>query len=269
MGREAANSAIRSAVAERAAANPWPDWWAGQVEPMLYSLPKDDSLVGHRQQLIDEFTACMAVVGMDRFDAAGLAANWWTESVHELKTALNRGWKAVIKAWLTTAKASQDVNNALDLADQTAIKLLAGEQLNERATLAAEHARRDAEIKAAEAVDDDCDDEVPTTAEIKDMKSARANIKRKLKAIDAALLTEAREALNATTEADAPDLAIGVLRDRFAQQMTDHFAAIERRTLGWFDDLVNKYGTTLGELKTERDTAAARLQHHLKELGYG
>ena len=268
-GRGAAHRRIRDAVAERTAASPWPDWWAGQVEPMLYSLPNDDNLVGHRQQLLDEFTACMAVVGMDRFDAAGLAATWWTESVHELETALNRGWKAVIEAWLTTAEASQDVKNPPDLADQTGIKLLVGQQLDERAAFAADHARLDAEIKAAEAVDDDSDSEVPSSAEIKSMKSDRAKTKRELKAIDTALLVDARETLDAMAEADAPDLAIGVLRSRFAQHMADHFAEIKRSTLAWFDDLVNKYGTTLEELESERDTAAARLEKHLKELGYG
>ena len=68
----------------------------------------------------------MTPAGMDRFTAAGMAATWWENSVHELQTAVSRGWKAVIEAWLTTAEASQDDKNIPDLADQTAIKLLAG-----------------------------------------------------------------------------------------------------------------------------------------------
>ena len=268
-GREAAHHTIRHTVAQQDAASPWLDWWTGNVEPILRFLPGDDSLVGRRQQLIEEFTAHMAVVDMDRFDAAGLAATWWKESAHELETALNRGWKAVIEAWLTTAEASQGVKNPPDLADQTAIELLAGQQLNERAARAAEHAHLDAKIKDAEVVDEDSDDEVPSLDEIKEMKSARAEIKRELKAIDAALLADARKALDAVTAECAPDLAIGVLRSRFVQHMRDYFAAIERRTLAWFDDLANKYGTTLQELESQQDTADAHLKRHLKELGYG
>ena len=273
-GRATVHSAISDAVAERTAASPWPDWWTGNVEPMLCALPGDDSLVGRSQQLIEEFTAHMAVVGMDRFDAAGLAATWWNESIHELQTALNRGWKAVIEGWLTTAEASQGLKNSPDLADQTAIQLLAGERLDERATLAAEHARLDAEIKAAEAVDDDSDDEdlslslSLSLSEFKSLKQTRTKVKRQLKSLDSVLLADAREALDNLAKADAPDLSIGVLRSRFAQHMADHFAEIERSTLAWFDDLVNKYGTTLEELESERDTAAAQLQIHLKELGY-
>ena len=122
---------------------------------MLRALPDSGILVGQRQQLVEDFTAHMAPAGMDRFAAAGMAATWWEESVYELQTAASRGWKAVIDAWLTTAEASADDKDAPDLADQIAVRLLAGAQLAVRADLAAEHARFDAEIKAAEASGDE------------------------------------------------------------------------------------------------------------------
>ena len=137
-GREAAHRAISHAVAERARASPWPHWWVDTVEPMLRALPDSGILVGQRQQLVEDFTAHMAPAGMDRFAAAGMAATWWEESFYELQTAASRGWKAVIDAWLTTAEASADDKNAPDLADQIAIKLLAGPELATRADLAAE-----------------------------------------------------------------------------------------------------------------------------------
>ena len=49
----------------------------------------------------------------------------------------------------------------------------------------------------------------------------------------------------------------------------DHNTTIERTTLTWYNNLANKYGTTLRQLETQRDTAAAQLEKHLKELGYG
>ena len=148
-GRHVAHRAISDAVDQRAIASPWPQWWADTVEPMLRQLPDRGIRAGQRHQLVKDFTDHMDAVGMDRFAAAGMAATWWEESFYELETAANRGWKAVIDAWLTTTEASKDDKKALNLADQTAIKLLAGPQLAERTVLAVEHARLDAEIKAA------------------------------------------------------------------------------------------------------------------------
>ena len=271
-GRDAAHGAIGYAVTQRAAASPWPQWWAGTVEPMLRAFPDRPSLAGLRQQLVEDFTAHMTSAGMDRFTAAGMAATWWEDSVHELQTAVSRGWKAVIDAWLTTAEASQDDKNAPDLADQIAVKLLAGSQLASRAELAAALASLDAEIKAAEATgeeDDEPDDTALSPAEIKKMKSERTKAKRTLRTIDASLLATARQALDAMAPDEAPAKAIGVLRSRIEKLVADHFADIERSTLAWYDNLVNKYGTTLCQLESERDEAVARLDKHLKRLGYG
>ena len=240
------------------------------VEPMLRALPDRASLAGLRQQLVEDFTAHMTPAGTDRFTAAGMAATWWEDSVHELQTAVNRGWKAVIEAWLTTAEASQDDKNAPDLAEQIAIKLLAGPQLASRAELSAALASLDAEIKAAEvtgAADDPVDD-ARTPAEIKKMKSERTKAKKTLRAIDASLLATARQTLDAMAPAEAPPRAIGVLHGRIEKLVADHFATVERRTLAWYDNLVHKYGITLRDLEAARDTATARLEKHLKRLGY-
>ena len=271
-GRESAHRTIGHAVAERAGASPWSRWWADIVEPMLRTLPDRGILVGQRQQLVDDFTAHMALADMDRFTAAGMAATWWEESFHELQTAASRGWIAVIDAWLTTAEASSDDKNAPDLADQIAIRLLAGPELAARADLAAEHARLDAEIKAAEASDDeveDPDDDGLSSAELKRLKSARTKSKKNLKVLDASLLAVARRTLDAMPPAEALPQAIDLLRGRIEKLVADHFATIESSTLAWYGNLVNKYGITLPHLEADRDSAAARLEMHLKELGYG
>ena len=264
-GRADAHHAITTAIAERAAASTWPNWWADTVEPMLRALPDGGSLVGQRYRLVENFTAHMTPAVMGRFAAAGMAATWWEGSFYELETAANRGWKAVIDAWLTTAEASVDDKKAPNLVDQTVIKLLAGPQVAERTDLATEHARIDAEIKGDEASDDGA----PSPAKIKKLKSARAMVNRFLKALDASLLGVARQTLDAMPPCDAPGQAIGALHSRFEKLVADHYADIERNTLAWYDNLSDKYGTTLRNLEAERDAAAARLDHHLKELGYG
>ena len=271
-GRDAAHRIIIHAVAQRTAASPWPRWWATTVEPMLRQLPDHGIRVGQRHQLVKDFTAHMAPAGMDRFTAAGITATWWEQSFYELQTAANRGWKTVIDAWLTTTEASKDDKKAPNLADQTVIKLLAAPQLAQRTVLAAEHARLDAEIKTAQAPNDDEDQpdhNAPTPTEIKKLKTARTKTKKNLKAIDASLLDTARQTLNTMPPTDAPTQAIDVLRSRIQKHVADHNTTIERTALTWYDNLTNKYGTTLRQLETERDTAASRLRQHLKELGYG
>ena len=271
LGRESAHTAIRYAVSQRAAASPWPQWWTSTVEPLLHSVPERGSLLGLRHQLVEEFTAQMAPAGMDRFEAAGMAATWWDESFHELQTAASRGWKAVIEAWLTTAEASQDDKNAPDLTEQVAVKLLARPHLASRAELAAAVASLDTAIKAAEATGDkdhEPDGDDPSPAEIKKMKSERTKAKKALKAMDASLLAAARTAFDEMMPAVIPTLAMGEFHSRIKRLVADHFAEIQRNTLAWYDNLINKYGTTLYELEEERDAATARLVKHLGELGY-
>ena len=270
-GQEAAHSAIGYSVAQRAADSPWPQWWADTAEPMLSDLPALDGLAGLRRQLIKDFTANVATAGMDRFVAAGIAATWWENSFHELQTAVSRGWKAVIEAWLTTAEASQDDKNAVDLTDQIAIKLLAGPQLISRAQLASALASLDTEIKVAEASGDEEEEpheDTPTFAEIKKMKSERTKSKKLLKAIDTSLLATARQTLAAMSEAESPDEAIGVLRSRLEKLVIDHNATVERGSVTWYDNLVKKYGRTLHQLDAARVASAAGLRTHLIQLGY-
>ena len=261
-GRDAAHRIISHAVAQRAAATPWSQWWADSVEPMLRQLPDDGIQVGQRHQLVADFGAQMVATGVDRFAAAGMAATWWEESFYELETASSRGWKAVIDGWLTTTEASKDDKNAPNLADQTVIKLLAGPLLAERAALTDEQARLDAKIKTA-------GDHSLISAKIKELKLARAKARRDLKTIDDSLLFMARQTLDAMPPADAPARAIGVLRSRIERLVAGQIATIERSTLAWYDNLADKYGTTLRRIETQRDAAAARLKNHLMELGYG
>ena len=273
---EGAHEAIRFAVSQRAAASPWPQWWTDTVQPTLLSLPDRGSLVGLRQQLVESFVTRMVPAGMDRFDAAGMAATWWEDSLHELQTAVSRGWKTVIEAWLTTAEANQGDKTAPDLAAQPAIQLLAGPQVASRTALVDALAVLNADIKAAEATDDEeyeedeDDDSRPTLADIKKMKSERTKAKKTLKALDASLmLTTARQNLDVMPAIEATAQAIGLLRTRIEGLVADHYADIARSTFAWYDNLVNKYGTTLRDLEAERDAANAHLDKHLGRLGYG
>ena len=209
---------------------------------------RNGSLTGLRQELVDEFTARMVADGMDRFAAAGIVASWWDESFFDLKTASSRGWKSVINAWLTTAEAIWEDNNtkknAQHLADQPVVKLLAASELARRAEL------------------------VELAAESRSAKASRS-AKTSLREIDASLLNTARDNLSAMKDSDVPAAAIGVLRNRVEKLMGDYFAELQRETDAWYTNLIDKYGKTLYEFETERDSATALLKEHLGRLGYG
>jgi type I restriction enzyme M protein len=273
-GKDATHTMIRAAVKERAGLNSLNVWWTDHTLPALAALPNTGSLVGLRTSLMNSFVADLEPAGISRFAAAGMAATWWEDSTFDLKAAASRGWKAVLEGWLTTAEASQDDKNAPDLAETLAIRILAWEHLASRATLAAEAARLDAEVKAAESTDsdEDSDDEdredAISPAELKQLKADRTKAKKDLKAIDDGLLAEAKKRLAAMTDDDAFDRVSGELRSRIDKLVDDHYADIQRRVTAWHDNLVDKYAVTLHQLETARDDASARLAQHLKELGY-
>ena len=257
-GREAARDAIRHAVARQTTGAGLDKWWHEAAHPALLALPETGTLVGLRSDLVDAFVAHLQPEGIDRFAAAGMAATWWEDSVFDLQAAASRGWKAVLEGWLTTAEATQDDKNAPDLADQTAIRLLAGDALDQRRELATEAARLDAEIKAAEpSGDEDDEDAEPEDTispdELKKLKAARTKAKKDLKTIDAGLLATARSALAGMNADAATDVVIGELRSRIERLLDDHYSGIERQVIAWHDNLADKYGTTLRELEaTER-----------------
>jgi type I restriction enzyme M protein len=279
-GREAARDAIRHAVAQQNTGAGLDKWWHEAAHPALLALPETGTLVGLRSDLVDAFVSYLQPEGIDRFAAAGIAATWWEDNVFDLQAAASRGWKAVLEGWLTTTEATQDDKNAPDLADQTAIRLLAGDALADRRGLAVEASRLDAEIKAAEPAgneddeDDDHDqsdeesDATISPEELKQLKASRTKAKKDLKTIDSGLLTTARSTLAGMTDVAATNVVICELSSRIGRQLSDHYGGIERLMIAWHDNLADKYGVTLRELEASRNEAAARLDKHLQDLGY-
>ncbi len=275
LGKAEAQAVIRSAVNKREADNTVTGWWTGDALPALDALPKTATLVGLRTALMNSFVAHLEPHGINRFAAAGMAATWWEDSTFDLKAAASRGWMAVAEGWLTTAEASQEDKNAPDLADTLAIRILAGEHLASRATLASEAACLDAEVKAAETTssdDEEADDEdredAISPAELKQLKADRTKAKKDLKAIDDGLLAEAKKRLAAMNETDAFERVSTELLSRIEQLVSDHYADIQRRITAWHNNLADKYAIHLHQLESARDDASARLAQHLKGLGY-
>jgi type I restriction enzyme M protein len=269
-GRDAAHAVIEAAIEKCNDGASLDRWWTELALLDLLELPIWGTLVGLRSSLIDNFVYMFNEAGIDQFTAAGIATTWWEDSVFDLQTATSRGWKAVLEGWLTISEASEDLKNAPDLADQTAIRILAGDALEKRRDLSTEAARLDAEIKAANTVKAEYKDEddALSPAEVKKLKADRTKAKKNLKAIDASLLQTARAVLNDMTDDDATECVACELWARIEDLINDHYANLERNITCWYDNLADKYGTTLRQLETQRDQAAARFREHLREFGY-
>jgi type I restriction enzyme M protein len=272
-GREAARNALHHAVVKQNSGAGLYKWWQEAAEPPLLALPVARTLVGFRSEVVGAFVAHLQPEGVDRFAASGMAAAWWEESVFDLQAAASRGWKAVLESWLTTAEASQDDRSAPDLSGQTAIRLLAGDALDQRTELAVKAARLEAEIRSAEPSHDEDDESAePEIAisphELKELRAARTKIRKDLRAIDAGLLAASRARLAAISDAAATDVVLGELCSRIERLLGDHYASVERQVIAWHGNLADKYGTTLRELEAARAEATARLAKHLQELGY-
>ncbi len=272
-GREWARATIREAVDQQNSGVGLDKWWLEAARPALLALPESGALVGLRAELVDAFVAQLQPDGIARHAASGMAATWWEDSVFDLKAAASRGWMAVLEGWLTTTEATQEDKNAPDLADQTAVQLLASDDLERRIDIAAEVAHLDAEIKAAESTIDDDDNDADfedsiSPAALKKLKAARTKAKKDLKTIDAGLLAAAQSAFKGLSADEATDVVIGELRSRIESLAGDHYSALERQVIGWHGNLADKYGVTLRQLELARDEAAARLDKHLQDLGY-
>lgn len=270
-GIEAAHQAISYAVSKRVASNPWTLWWADTVVPMLPKLPDSGHLFGWRDLLVESFTTRMVSVGIDHFVGAGMAATWWEECFYDFETAASRGWKVVVEAWLTTAEAGQSDKNGPDLADRPVIRLLAETTFSERNNLVSEYTRLDTEIKSTEVIDEGSDGSEMrfSSAEIRNLKSARAKAKRKLKAIDDSLVAISHQTLDGMSQVEAISCASTVLRNRAEVIVSDYYADIERSILAWYSNLVSKYSTDLRSLIVKRDFAADCLDKNFEDLGYG
>ncbi len=229
-GKVEAHEVIRVAVDGLLGRSPWVRWWDVTAMPAIDAIPDTATLVGLRRSFVQSFAATMERSGIDRFASAGIAATWWEDSTFDLKAAASRGWKAVLEGWLTTAEASQDEKNATDLADTLAIRVLAGERLVDRAALAVEAARLDAEVKAAETTDADEDgddderDGAISPAALRALKVERTKAKKALKFIDDGLLAEAKKRLVTMTEAAAFARVTDELRNAVERLVHSHFA---------------------------------------------
>ncbi|EIC22383.1 type I restriction-modification system subunit M [Thiorhodovibrio frisius] len=130
-------------------------WWREHA-PKLSALSERGNLNAVRAEMLASFADALAPLAvLDYFKLAGVVAAWWTDSLADLKTLMERGFAGVIDGWIDAiADALDDEDNTGPAFDPFSHKLVLatmGDYLERIAETRAEVARLKADKAAFEA----------------------------------------------------------------------------------------------------------------------
>lgn len=252
------------------------EWW-DEHRKLVVELPSTQRLMAARTELIESFTAVLLPSGLlDRFQIAGVIVRWWDANQYDLRTLTTHGFGGVIDGWVTTigTKLEEERSKTDPLEHRVAAKLVP-EYLEELATVEAERADLDAQIKAAttrageddEAVDEDFED-AASPAELRRLRAKLTTARkrqRELKAEFIATLDRARAVLTGPQE---QDLVMGIWKEDLAAHLDVYATAHRRQVIAALENWWDKYAASLADIESQRVAATAQANTYLKELGY-
>lgn len=252
------------------------EWW-DEHRKLVVELPSTQRLMAARTELIESFTAVLLPSGLlDRFQVAGVIVRWWDANQYDLRTLTTHGFGGVIDGWVTTigTKLEEERSKTDPLEHRVAAKLVP-EYLEELATVEAERADLDAQIKAAttrageddEAVDEDFED-AASPAELRRLRAKLTTARkrqRELKAEFIATLDRARAVLTGPQE---QDLVMGIWKEDLAAHLDVYATAHRRQVIAALENWWDKYAASLADIESQRVAATAQANTYLKELGY-
>jgi type I restriction enzyme M protein len=101
------------------------EWWVVQKQAVS-DLPSTKHLMETRHSLMESFVAALSTINtLDRFKLAGVVATWWTDTLPDFKTLMERGFAGVIDGWIDAiADAVEDDDNVGPTFDPFAHKLV-------------------------------------------------------------------------------------------------------------------------------------------------
>src|SRR5664279_1943277 len=248
-------------------------WWES-AQSRFDSLNTTADLVGLRKELIRTFETALGSASMlDRFAVNGIIAAWWGAAQPDLKALATLGYKGLIDAWVTTVlDALDEEKSKIDPLDHKIAHALLPSYLEVLGSLDAEVAELGSTIKAATTEDEEESveevEDAPSDADIRRLKSKLVATKKDLrleKTAFAKRLSSANEALDADS---ARRLVLDVFRSDVFREAEERVSRHRREVISAVETWWEKYRVTLVSLEAERDAAAAKLDHFLKELGY-
>jgi type I restriction enzyme M protein len=265
------------------------EWW-GRHSKRLVELPSTHKVMEVRAELLDSFvTELLPVEILDRFDLAGVVAAWWGEAQYDIKTLDLNGFEGVVEGWLTTIASAFALDEEeveywdkqkvaaekRKARDHRVVPALIPDYLAELNEAEAAYAELNVQLKAATAKPSEDEEEAEEPAEeqlseveLKQLKSRTAAAKKKVVVLEGHFLPRLRMAVSVLDESSRRDLVLDVLRLQLSSRLDSRTSAARRLFENAFRTWADKYAETLRELESRRETAAARLDAYLKELGY-
>jgi type I restriction enzyme M protein len=281
----ASREAIRGVVsrsagvvgAEKGVTDAFESWW-GRARGRLKSLSETGDLMQARADLLVSFGKSLVPAGMlDRYQISGALAQWWADSLPDLKALAAQGFAGLVESWVTTIRDAIEEADGASKVDPLAHKLvtrLLASYLEEVAAADAKKSDIEGQLEAtdssgAENGEGTGDAEVALTPEqITALKRELKETKARAKELKKGLLDRLEHETGGLDAAARGELVLGILRDdldgEIQRRVEAHRQTIVERIETWWD----KYQVPAGELEQQREEAARRLAAFVKELGY-
>ncbi|WP_433015880.1 N-6 DNA methylase [Kribbella sp. CA-294648] len=277
------------APAEESLLEAFSDWWVRHSKSLI-ELPDAGRVMEVRTDLLDSFvTDLQPIRVLDRFDLAGVVADWWGEAQYDIKALGLNGFDGVVEGWLTTIASAFELDEEevdywdkqkiatekRKVRDHRVVPLLIPDYLAELAEAEAQHAELNTKYKAAMSNLADGDEDAELLVEdqlsqesLKDLKDRAAAARKRLAALEGLFLPRLRVAVAALDDRSRQDLVLDVLYSQLASRLQLRTSAGRRLCETAFHTWADKYAVTLRDLEAQREAATARLTDYFKDLGY-
>jgi type I restriction enzyme M protein len=153
------------------------------------------------------------------------------------------------------------------------VPVLIPDYLSELEEAEARRTELDAQVKSATASRDDEDgeevEETISPRELRELKTDLAAAKRKVRSLEGAFIQRLGGAVQRKLDEGAEhDFVLRILKTDLQSRLDARMASGRRVLVDRFRTWTGKYVVTLRDLEAQRDSAVARLESYLKELGY-
>ena len=252
------------------------DTWWREHRTGISHLGKDQQLMQLRADLLSSFQDAVRPVGLlDRFQVAGVIANWWGDTQNDLKTVAARGFTGLIESWEASILNALDDKAGKETGfDHKLVKRLLPEYLADIEELQARRADLESTVKAASGSNDEDEVEGEEVAEelseeeLKATKKVLAVVKKELKGLQKDFVDQLQKARSELDEKSAREFVMGILESEVRTTLNRYVAREREIVVSAFETWWDKYRVTLPTIQLDREQAAEKVRGFLRELGY-
>ena len=251
-------------------------WWR-EHQQGIAQLARGQQLMQLRVDLLSSFLEVVRPIGvLDRFQVAGVVANWWGDTQNDLKTIAARGFMGLVQSWEAAILNALDdkASNGNGLHHKLVRRLLP-EYLAKIEELQAKKADLEAALKDAAGggpeTDDENGEDVAEEVSEEERQAIRkgvAEVKGELKRLQKDFVVEMQKARADLDEESASELVTSILESELRAILQVYVAEQLRIVVATFENWWDKYNVTLETLEARRSEAVGRIGAFTKELGY-